>query len=37
MEINTHDSASALTFYTALLAARSEAVPGMDYHQLIVG
>lgn len=37
VEINTRDSASALAFYTALLGARSEAIPGMDYHQLFMG
>ncbi|MBB6097336.1 hypothetical protein HNR42_000750 [Deinobacterium chartae] len=34
VELNTRDSASALAFYTALFRADSEAVDGMDYHQL---
>ena len=33
-EINAHDSAAALAFYTDLLRATSEPIPGMDYHTL---
>jgi uncharacterized protein len=33
-EVNTHDSARALAFYTGLFGAQSTPLPGLDYHQL---
>ncbi|GGM04683.1 VOC family protein [Deinococcus aerophilus] len=36
-EVNTHDSASAVAFYSRLLNADALPLPGADYHQLMHG